>query len=172
MGSFQSLQSSQSIEGCSGTSMNPPVGETRVLKFEDTLSKEDCQNFKFIYESLLLDWEGRKSNEFNFRNGIGWKPPTWLSVMHERLKHLIIKSMQMLLSKKMRIGHYPRIGEKGKKNKQNRGKQPRGVKVLKNRRHNSEKDSKNTRTHGNNLKAGSIIGNLVNQKDFGLVCWI
>ena len=27
-------------------SMNPPVGETRALKFEDTLSKEDCRNFK------------------------------------------------------------------------------------------------------------------------------
>ena len=42
MGSSQSLQSSQNSEGGSGTSMNPPVGETRVLKFEDTLSKEDC----------------------------------------------------------------------------------------------------------------------------------
>ena len=41
-GSFQSLQSSQTSEGGSGTSMNPPVGGTRVLKFEDTLSKEDC----------------------------------------------------------------------------------------------------------------------------------
>ena len=41
-GSFQSLQSSQSSEGGSGMSMNPPVGETRVLKFEDTRSKEDC----------------------------------------------------------------------------------------------------------------------------------
>ena len=70
-GSFQSLQSSQSSEGGSGMSMNPPVGETRVLKFEDTLSKEDCQNFKLIYKSLLLRGEGRKSNKFNFRNGIG-----------------------------------------------------------------------------------------------------
>ena len=42
-GSFQSLQSSQSSEVGSGTSMNPPVRENRVLKFEDTLSKEDCQ---------------------------------------------------------------------------------------------------------------------------------
>ena len=48
MGSFQSLQSSQSSKGGSGMSMNPLVGETRVLKFEDTLSKEDCQNFKLI----------------------------------------------------------------------------------------------------------------------------
>ena len=32
-GSFQSLQNSQSSEGGSGTSMIPPVGGTRVLKF-------------------------------------------------------------------------------------------------------------------------------------------
>ena len=41
-GSFQSLQSCQSSEGGSGMSMNPLIGETIVLKFEDTLSKEDC----------------------------------------------------------------------------------------------------------------------------------
>ena len=41
-GSFQSLQSSQSSEGGSGLSINPLVGENRVLKLEETLSKEDC----------------------------------------------------------------------------------------------------------------------------------
>ena len=62
-GSFQSLQSSQSSKGGSGMSMNPLVGKTRVLKFEDTLSKEDCRNFKYIYESLLLG--GRAGNLMN-----------------------------------------------------------------------------------------------------------
>ena len=38
-GSFQSLQSSQSSKGGSGTFIIPLVGGTRVLKFEDTLSK-------------------------------------------------------------------------------------------------------------------------------------
>ena len=52
-GSFQSLQSSQSSEGGIGTSTIPPVGGTRVLKFEDTLPKKDCRNFKLIYKSLL-----------------------------------------------------------------------------------------------------------------------
>ena len=70
-GSFQSLQSSQSSEGGSGTSMNHLVGRTRVLKFEDTLSEEDCQNFRLIYKSLLLRGYDRKSNKFNVRNGIG-----------------------------------------------------------------------------------------------------
>ena len=50
-GSFQSLQSSQGSEGDSGTSIIPLVGGTRVLKFKDTLSEEDCRNFKLIYES-------------------------------------------------------------------------------------------------------------------------
>ena len=59
-GSFQSLKSSQSSEGGSGMSIIPLVGGTRVLKFEDTLYKEDCRNFKLIYESLLL--EGRAGN--------------------------------------------------------------------------------------------------------------
>ena len=34
-----------------------PMGKVRVLKFEDTLSEEDCRGFNLIYESLLL--EGR-----------------------------------------------------------------------------------------------------------------
>ena len=62
-GSFQSLQSSQSSEGGNGTSIIPLVGGTRVLKFEDTLSKEDCRNLKLIYKSLLL--EGRAGNLTN-----------------------------------------------------------------------------------------------------------
>ena len=48
IGSFQSLQSSQSSERGSGMSMIPLVGGTRLLKFEDTLSEEDCKNSKLI----------------------------------------------------------------------------------------------------------------------------
>ena len=166
-GSFQSLQSSQSSEGCSDTFMNLPVGETRVLKFEDTLSKEDCRNFKLIYEFLLLEGRAGNLTNLSLEMVLAEKTPTWLSVM---LKHLIINADAF--KEKMRMGLYPQIGEKGKKNNQNRGKQPRGVKVVKNKRCNSGKGSKNTRTHRNNLKAGSTIGNLINQKDFGLVCWI
>ena len=166
-GSVESLQNSQSSEGGSGMSMNPPVGGTRVLKFDDTLSKEDYQNFKLIYKSLLL--EGRAGNLTNLtlEMVLAEKPPTWLSVIYERLKHLIINADA--LREKVRMGHYPQIVEKRKKSNQNRGKQPRGVKVVKNRRHNSGKCSKNTRTQGNNLKSGSTIGN---QKEFDLVCWI
>ena len=104
-GSFQSLQSSQSSEGGSGMSINPLVRENGVLKFEDTLSKEDCQNFKLIYKSLLL--EGRAGNLTNLTLEIvlAEKLPTWLSVMYERLKHLIINAD--VFKEKLRMGHYP-----------------------------------------------------------------
>ena len=60
----------------------------RVLKFEDTLSEEDCRGFNIIYESLLL--EGRVGNLTDLTVGmvLAEKPPAWLQVMHERLKHL------------------------------------------------------------------------------------
>ena len=38
----------------------PPLGEVRVLQFEDTLLEEDQKNLDLIYESLLL--EGRAGN--------------------------------------------------------------------------------------------------------------
>ena len=99
IGSFQSLQSSQSSKGGSGMSMNPLVGETR-----DTLSKEDCQNFKLIYKSLLL--EGRAGNLTNLilEMVLPEKPQTWPSVMYERLKHLIINVD--VFREKLRMGHY------------------------------------------------------------------
>ena len=63
----------------------PPVGETRVLQFEDTLLEEDHGNFDLIYESLLL--EGGAGNLTNLTLGmvLAEKPLTWLQVMHERL---------------------------------------------------------------------------------------
>ena len=49
LGSFQSLYSSQSSEeGMKGTKMIPyvpPLKETRVLQFEDTLLEMDCRSF-------------------------------------------------------------------------------------------------------------------------------
>ena len=41
------------------------------------------------------------------------RPPAWLPVMYERLKHLIISVDTF--REKMRISHYPRIGGKGRK---------------------------------------------------------
>ena len=41
------------------------------------------------------------------------KPPTWLSVMYERLKHLVINVD--VFKEKLRMGHYPQVGKKGRK---------------------------------------------------------
>ena len=166
-GSFQSLQSSQSSDRGSGMSITPLVGGTRVLKFEDTLSEEDCRNFKLIYVSLLL--EGRAGNLTNLTLEIvlDEKPPSWLPVMYERLKHLIINAD--IFRKKMRIGHFPQIGRKGKKSSERMGKQQRDITFVENRKHDSGKGNRHTRTPGNNLRSCSAIGN---QKYFDLICWI
>ena len=57
IGSFQLLQSSQSSEEDKMIPYVPPLGEVRILGFEDTLLEEDHKNFDLIYELLLL--EGR-----------------------------------------------------------------------------------------------------------------
>ena len=82
-GSFQSLQSSKSSEGGSGTSIIPPIVGTRVLKFKDTLSEDDCRTFKLIHESFLL--KGRTGNLTNLtlEMVLAGKPLTWLPVMYE-----------------------------------------------------------------------------------------
>ena len=89
-GSFPSLSSSESSGNNKMIPYVSPVGKVRVLKFEDTLSEEDHRGFSIIYESLLL--EGRAGNLTDLTMGmvLAEKPPAWLQVMHERLKHLII----------------------------------------------------------------------------------
>ena len=104
-GNFQSLQRSQSSEGGNGTSIIPPVGGTRVLNFKDTFSKEDCRKFKLIYESLLLEERAGNLINLTLEMALAEKPPTWLPVIYERLKHLIINADTF--REKMRIGHYP-----------------------------------------------------------------
>ena len=62
------------------------------MQLEDTLSEEDHKNFDLIYELLLL--EGRAGNVTNLTLGmvLAERPLTWLQVIHERLKRLIISS--------------------------------------------------------------------------------
>ena len=86
------LPSSQGSEKDKMTTYVPPLEEMKILKFEDTLSEEDCRNFNLIYESLLM--EGKAGNWTDLTLGIvlAEKPPPWLQFMHGRLKHLIISS--------------------------------------------------------------------------------
>ena len=60
LGSFQSLDSSQSSEKDKMIPYVSPLEKVRVLQFEDTLSEVDHKNFGLIYESLLL--EGKAGN--------------------------------------------------------------------------------------------------------------
>ena len=70
----------------------PPLGEMKVLQFEDTLSEEDCRNFNLIYESLLMEGKAENLTDLTLGMVLAEKPPAWLQVMHGRLKHLIISS--------------------------------------------------------------------------------
>ena len=88
---FPSLSNSQSSGNNKMIPYVSPIGKVRVLKFEDTLSEEDCRGFNLIYESLLL--EGRVGNLTDLTMGMVLveNPPAWLQVMHERLKHSVHK---------------------------------------------------------------------------------
>ena len=109
-GSFPSLSSSQSSGNNKMIPYVSPIGKVRVLKFEDTLSEEDCRGFNLIHESLLL--EGRVGNLTDLKMGmvLAEKPPAWLQVMYERLKHLIISSETF--KKKKRTEHIAQVGVK------------------------------------------------------------
>ena len=96
LGSFHSLCSSQSSEErMKGTKMIPyvpPLKETRVLQFEDTLWEMDCRSFILIYESLLLEGKAGNLTDLTVGMVLAEKPPAWLSVMHCRFNHLIMSS--------------------------------------------------------------------------------
>ena len=63
-----------------------------MLEFEDTLSEKDCRNFNLIYELLLLEEKAENLTALTVGMVLAEKPPSWLPVMHGRLKHLIISS--------------------------------------------------------------------------------
>ena len=54
--------------------------------------EEDHKNFDLICESLLLEGKAGNLTELTLGMVLAEKPLTWLQVMHERLKHLIISS--------------------------------------------------------------------------------
>ena len=92
MGSFLSLNSEQSRD----RERNDPIISTtswvKILKFEDTLAEESGRQFEIIYESLLLEGKVDNLTKSTLEVVLAQKPPTWLQVIHERLKHLIISS--------------------------------------------------------------------------------
>ena len=86
LGSFQSLQSSQSRYRDRMITYVPPLKEVRVLQFEDTLSEEDHRNFNLIYKSLLLEGKAGNLMDVTLEMVLAEKPLAWLQVMHGRLK--------------------------------------------------------------------------------------
>ena len=99
LGSFQSLNSSQSSESDKMIPYVTPLNEMKVLQFKDTLLEEDHRNFSVICDSLLF--EGKVGNLTDLTLGmvLAKKPPAWLQVMHERLKHLVM-SLETFKEKK------------------------------------------------------------------------
>ena len=80
-----------------------PPQMTVTVHFEDTLSEEDHFRFNLIYEFLLT--EGKTGNLSDLAIGIvlAGKPPAWLAVIRERLKHLIISSEAFQKKKKNQV---------------------------------------------------------------------
>ena len=89
-GSFLSLNSEQISEGEGNDPIVLMTSRVKILKFEDTLSKENCRWFEIIYESLILEGKMGNLTKSRLEVVLAQKPPTWLQVIHERLKHLII----------------------------------------------------------------------------------
>ena len=104
MGSFLSLSSEQNSEGEENDPIVSMTNRVKILRFEDTLSEEDCRQFKIIYESLLLEGRAGNLTKSTLQVVLAQKPPTWLQVMYERLKHLIISSETFWNRNKMGYG--------------------------------------------------------------------
>ena len=92
MGSFLSIDSEQSSEREENASVTSMANRVKILKFEDTLADEDYRQFKIIYYSLLLEGKAGNLTKATLEVVLAQKPPAWLQVIYERLKHLIISS--------------------------------------------------------------------------------
>ena len=91
-GSFLSLNSEQSSEGEGNDPIVSMTSRVKILKFEDTLSKEEniyesskenCRQFEIIYESLLLEGKVGNLTRSMLEVALAQKPPTWLQVIYE-----------------------------------------------------------------------------------------
>ena len=92
MGSFLSPNSEQSSEREEDETIAPTTNQVKILKFKDTLTDEDHRRFEIMYKSLLLEGKVGNLTKSMLEVVLAQKTPTWLQVIHERLKHLIISS--------------------------------------------------------------------------------
>ena len=103
-GSFLSLNNEQSSEGEGNDPIVPMTNRVKILKFEDTLSKENHRQLEITYESLRLEGKVGNLTKSMLEVVLAQKPPTWLQVIHERLKHLIISSETFQNRRKWNMG--------------------------------------------------------------------
>ena len=92
MGSFLSIDSEQSSKKEEDAHVTSVTDRVKILKFEDTLADKDYRQFRVIYNSLLLEGKVGNLTKSTLEVVLAQKPPAWLQVIHERLKHLIISS--------------------------------------------------------------------------------
>ena len=80
------------VKGKKNDSIVSTTNRVKILIFEDTLAEESHRQFEIIYESLLLEGKVGNLTKSTPEVVLAQKPSTWLQVIHERLKHLIISS--------------------------------------------------------------------------------
>ena len=100
MGSLLSIDSEQSSEEKEDIHNPSTTNQEKILKFEDTLADEDYRQFRIIYDSLLLEGKVGNLTKSTLEVVLAQKPPAWLQVIYERLKHLIISSETFQKKKK------------------------------------------------------------------------
>ena len=87
--------------------VSPPQTEA-TLHFDNNLSDENHVQFNLIYESLLIEEQAGNLTNLAIDMVLAGKPPVWLPVIYERLKHLIISSEAF--QKKKRIEYNAQLG--------------------------------------------------------------
>ena len=99
------MSSDQNGEGEGNDLIVPMTSRVKILRFEDTLSKENHTQFKIIYESLLLEGRAGNLTKSTLEVVLAQKPPTWLQVIHKRLKHLIIRKLNFSSTRSIFTGN-------------------------------------------------------------------
>ena len=92
MRSFLSIDSEQSSGNEEDKYITSMTNRVKILKFEDTLADEDYRQFRIIYNSLLPEGKVGNLTKSTLEVVLAQKPPAWLQVIYDRLKHLIISS--------------------------------------------------------------------------------
>ena len=96
MGFLLFIDSEQSSENEEDKYITSMMNQVKILKFVDTLADEDYRQFRIIYDSLLLEGKVGNLTKSMLEVVLAQKPPAWLQVIYERLKHLIIISENIL----------------------------------------------------------------------------